>query len=854
MSKKIVLVTGGAGFIGSHLCERLQKEGHQVISLDNYFTGSRLNHVAGVEYRTGHTKDIEKHIAESPDIVFHLGEYSRVEQSVLEPDIVVDLNTNGTQGVVEFWKKRHCKLVYAGSSTKFGDGGSARHTSPYARTKAENTELVKEVGERLGLPYAITYFYNVYGERERSGVYGTVIQHFKRMYLSGSPCAIVSPGTQERNFTHVEDIVNALILVGERGTGDEYGLGNEDAYSIRAVADLFGFGDNTVMFPPRPGNRMISELDTTKTRTLGWSTTRTLPDYIRAFTDAHPQGSAREKRILVFSTTIHPVAGLAEDAFVELARAVPQVHFDVVTTRFRPGVSAASPAPNMTLHRVGIGATIDKFLLPLFGLFVALSLARKSRYLFAWSLMASYAALAAVFLKGLVQVPLLITLADQNLDDLSPVARQLLSLMLSSADQVYGTHGAQEAHATRLAGQSLPRNSLGEGDAFANALRYAYADTVRRMQEVATPERKKVLIFSLAYYPHVGGAEIAMKEITDRLSDIEFHMVTLRFDPGQAQEEKIGNIFVHRISCGPGRMGKAWFQIAAAFAGAKLHRKHHYCAVWAMMAHSAGVPAALFKTFFPHVPYVLTLQEGDPPEHVERVMRPFGPLFARAFTKADVVQVISTFLGDWARRRGFAGKLEVIPNGVDTKRFGGPLVPHENTILITTSRLVHKNAVDDVIHALALLPENVTFLILGEGPDEQKLRLEARSLKLEARVQFLGQVAHEELPKFLKSADIFIRPSRSEGMGNSFVEAMAAGLPVIATQEGGLSDFISPATAWVVDRDSPAQIAQAVRDILANPEKARAVVATARAMVLEKYDWNTIAKDMREKVFARVLA
>ena len=113
--KKTMLVTGGAGFVGSHLCERLIKDGYQVISLDNYFTGSEANHVEGVLYRKGHTKDIETLIPETPEIIYHLGEYSRVAQSLSEPGVVFDLNMQGTFAVLEFWRKRKCKLVYAGS-------------------------------------------------------------------------------------------------------------------------------------------------------------------------------------------------------------------------------------------------------------------------------------------------------------------------------------------------------------------------------------------------------------------------------------------------------------------------------------------------------------------------------------------------------------------------------------------------------------------------------------------------------------------------------------------------------------------------------------------------------------------
>ncbi len=240
MGKKTILVTGGAGFVGSNLIKRLVAEGNRVISLDNYFVGSKEAHVEGAEYRGGHTKDIERLILETPDLIYHLGEYSRVEQSVLEPDIVHDLNTVGTAAVVEFWRKKKCKLVYAGSSTKFGDGGATRTTSPYAATKAANTETVKEIGEREHLPFAITYFYNVFGPGERTGVYGTVIESFKQMCLRGTPLTVVMPGTQMRNFTHVDDIVDGLILVGESGEGDEYGLGREKAYAIIDIARLFG--------------------------------------------------------------------------------------------------------------------------------------------------------------------------------------------------------------------------------------------------------------------------------------------------------------------------------------------------------------------------------------------------------------------------------------------------------------------------------------------------------------------------------------------------------------------------------------------------------------------------------------
>lgn len=275
-----VVVTGGAGFIGSHLCERLAGEGHRVISLDNYFTGSKANHVVGVEYREGHTKDIEKHISETPDTIYHLGEYSRVEISLTEPALVWDLNKDGTFGVVEFWRKKKCKLIYAGSSTKFGDGGLGRLQSPYAWAKASNTELVQNYGTWYGLPYAVTYFYNVYGPRERpASKYGTLIETFRRQKRAGEKLTVVSPGTQKRNFTHVDDIVDGLVLVGGWGNGGEFGLGASESYSVLEVAKMFD--SEIVMLPERRGNRMDSTLDTTRSEALGWIPKHRLADYIK---------------------------------------------------------------------------------------------------------------------------------------------------------------------------------------------------------------------------------------------------------------------------------------------------------------------------------------------------------------------------------------------------------------------------------------------------------------------------------------------------------------------------------------------------------------------------------------------
>jgi len=283
-NKKTILVTGGAGFIGSHLCERLVKDGHKVISLDNYFTGTKENHVSGVDYREGHTKDIEKHVSEKVDLVYHLGEYSRVAKSLEEPEVVFDLNMKGTFGVLEFWRKQGCKLVYAGSSTKFVEsrngGVEGRDLAPYTWMKAVNSELVSNYGHWYKLPYAITYFYNVYGPRERSGVneYGTVIETFRQNYLNNRAHEVRAPGTQTRAFTHVDDTIDGIILVGEHGEKDEYGICAKEVYSLLDIAKMFG-GEIKIL-PPTKSTRSTGAIDTSKLETLGWKQKRTLKEYI----------------------------------------------------------------------------------------------------------------------------------------------------------------------------------------------------------------------------------------------------------------------------------------------------------------------------------------------------------------------------------------------------------------------------------------------------------------------------------------------------------------------------------------------------------------------------------------------
>jgi len=270
----VILVTGGAGFIGSRLCARLAALGRKVISLDDYSTGSTDNHVAGVDYRHGHTRAIAALVPEPPSQIFHLGEFARVELSFAREQAVLASNRDGTEAVFDYWLGHRCKIVYAGSSTRFACDGSQ---SPYSLTKRDNADRLMALGRTHRLAHAVAYFYNVYGPGERAGASGTLIEIFRQQRLAGAKLTVVAPGTQRRNFTHVDDIVDGLLLVAEHGIG-AFAIGAAESYSVRHVAMMFGGA--VEMLPSRKGNRFASSLDTSRIQALGWKQKRRLVEYV----------------------------------------------------------------------------------------------------------------------------------------------------------------------------------------------------------------------------------------------------------------------------------------------------------------------------------------------------------------------------------------------------------------------------------------------------------------------------------------------------------------------------------------------------------------------------------------------
>lgn len=389
----------------------------------------------------------------------------------------------------------------------------------------------------------------------------------------------------------------------------------------------------------------------------------------------------------------------------------------------------------------------------------------------------------------------------------------------------------------------------------------------------------KILIFSTAYYPFVGGAEVAIKEITDRLtaqtglpaqagqSVCDFDLVTARIDKNLPSEERVGNVMVYRVGFG-NSFDKFLLPFIGCYKGIILDRKKHYNSAWSMMASQAGIAASFFKILNSEVSLVLTVQEGDEEEHLKRYVGGsdllykifIQPLHRLVFKKADYITAISQDLKKRALRSGASCPIAIIPNGVDIGKYdrANPveaLVRSEGEkIIITTSRLVEKNGVDDLIKSLPHLTDNIKLWILGTGPDEGQLHHLAKELNVENRITFFGFVAGDLIPSYLKAADVFVRPSLSEGLGNSFLEAMACGIPVVGTKVGGIPDFLKDGlTGWFCEVKNPQSIAQKIEHIfkLENRDEVATVADNASRLVRENYNWEMVAIDMG-KIFKEV--
>ena len=281
-----ILITGGSGFIGSHLIKKFLKiyNDIKIFSLDNYLSGFKKNEVNDerVIYIENSTVNINKINTIKNikfDILFHFGEYSRISTSFQEPDVVFHNNLTGTYQVLEFCRKNNCKLVYSGSSSIFGNNMKDQHSSPYSWSKSKNIELIKNYNKWFNLQFTIVYFSNVYGAGQIStGKYATVIGIFENLYKNNKKLTVVKPGTQTRDFTHIDDTIDGILKASIGYYGDGFVIRTGTQYSILQVAKMFK--TDYIFIDEQKGNRTQSSGSMANMKKIGWKSKHNLKDYI----------------------------------------------------------------------------------------------------------------------------------------------------------------------------------------------------------------------------------------------------------------------------------------------------------------------------------------------------------------------------------------------------------------------------------------------------------------------------------------------------------------------------------------------------------------------------------------------
>lgn len=366
------------------------------------------------------------------------------------------------------------------------------------------------------------------------------------------------------------------------------------------------------------------------------------------------------------------------------------------------------------------------------------------------------------------------------------------------------------------------------------------------------------MIFTTAFRPFVGGSEIAIEEVIRRLPDVFFDVLTPRYNSQLPKEESGSNFSVHRIGFG-WRGDKFLFPILGCLKAQEILKKGTVTAVHAFQASYGGGAAWIFKIFNRSVPMILTLQEGKDLDSQCALIRFFRKLIIK---KSDKITAISDYLKKYAQNLNAKGEISIIPNGVDIAGFSkefsyGELsslkdrlgVKPDEKIIISVSRLVPKNGIVNLIKGFEILSRDnpsLRLLLVGDGEQKTELKKLASDFKLANKIIFAGQVDYRELPKHLKISDVFVRPSLSEGLGNAFIEAMAAGVPIVGSKIGGIPDFLVDfKTGLFCDPKNPRDIAEKINLILSNETLKKELAGNALKLAGEKYDWQMIAEQYK---------
>jgi UDP-glucuronate decarboxylase len=469
MAEKTILITGGAGAIGSLMAKKYLDEGHRVIVVDNLMKTRDTQNIDAL-LKHPNFKFIKHDITEPLDLsgekidwIFNLACPVSVISLQVDPIHTMKTSIHGVINVLELARVHRARILQGSTADVYGemgdhpfreeDWGSTNSLSPracYENGKRAAETLFMDHKRMYGTDIRIARIFNTAGPHTQM-TDGRVPSIFLYNALANRDIVIYGDGSATRCFLHVDDQIEALdLLMKKKDFVGPVNIGSETEISILELAKkiigktgskskiVFEKADDAPLFR-RPDISLAK-------KELGWAPTKTLDQLLDDMIARYKSVGLPESRILVFATTYYPDAGLAEERLAMLAREMPETEFHVITTKFRRGLRRIEKNDNVTIYRLGFGAVLDKYLLPILGAFKARELDKQLHFRFMWSLMASYGALAGVILKALGSRASFI-IARHASERYSPLRQKIVSYAERRADHIYAGEEMQGADA-----------------------------------------------------------------------------------------------------------------------------------------------------------------------------------------------------------------------------------------------------------------------------------------------------------------------------------------------------------------------------------------------------------------------
>lgn len=489
-TQKTILVTGGAGALGSYIVKRYLEEGHRVLCLDNLMKTKTTENVDAF-LKNKNFRFIKHDITdpidfpgEKIDWIFNAACPVSCISLQVDPIHTAKSSTIGVINMLELAKKHGATFLQCSSADIYGemtdhpfsesDWGSVNTISPracYEEGKRMAETICMDYHRLHGVPVKIARIFNTAGPHTQM-TDGRIPASFIYWAMSNRPIRIYGKGrgTGTRAFLHVEDQVEALdrfMKTPAEVTGP-INIGSDKETTIIDLAKkiiektdskseiVFEREDDAPQFR-KPDISLAKEL-------LAWEPTRSLDELLDDMIAHYRHKGLPEGRVLVFAVTFYPDHGPAEETLLSLAEAMPETEFHVITSRFAPGRRAYERLNNITIHRIGFGFPFDKYLLPFLGALKAQRLNKTYRFRFFWSIMASYGALAGLILKLLGSRASFILERDQ------------------SERMRGGLRGFLMRAAERRADTTLSPDAAREADAFIGTVRAAYAALTKKQE------------------------------------------------------------------------------------------------------------------------------------------------------------------------------------------------------------------------------------------------------------------------------------------------------------------------------------------------------------------------------------